>query len=218
MINQNRFTKPDRIVTIAVDVQKDFCPGGALGVADGDSVIPPLNTALAYTRQENGLVLATRDWHPEVTPHFEAYGGIWKTHCVQNTEGAEFHPDLDIDEATVIINKGMGQTDGYSGYEGATADGKTIAEIVTPATRYERVAVAIGGLATDYCDLTTILDATEHARKVQDARQGVIDIYALTDAMRAVNIHPEDESAALEQMRQAGAHLVTTAQFMEATR
>lgn len=179
---------------------------------------PPLNNVLHYTRQENGLVLATRDWHPEVTPHFEPYGGVWKTHCVQNTEGAEFHPDLDIDEATVIINKGMGQTDGYSGYEGASANGKTIAEIVTPTNRYERVAIAIGGLATDYCDLNTILDAAKHAREIQKAMQGVIDIYALTDAMRAVNIHPGDESAALEQMRDAGAHLVTTAQFMEATR
>lgn len=205
----------DRFVTIAVDVQNDFLPGGALAVTNGHDVIPPLNDLMHFTRQRDGLVVATGDQHPAVTPHFADYGGPWPVHCVQNTEGAAFDPLLDIDDQTIIINKGTGQTDGYSGYEGRTQDGRTIEQIVQPKHPTERVIVAIGGLATDYCVRNTVLDATKQADRVAKARTGAIAVYALTDAMRAVNIHPTDEAEALQDMQAAGATLLTTAEFME---
>lgn len=215
---KNKNTLPaDRIITVAVDTQNDFCPGGALAVEGGDQVVSPLNDAFRYTREQNGLVVATRDWHPEVTPHFADYGGTWPVHCVQDTFGAALRSDLDIDDNTIIINKGMGQTDGYSAYEGVTADGRTLAEIAQPTTPRERVALVIGGLATDYCVLNTVLDAAKQATRVREARQGVLDIYALTDAMRGVNINPDDSDKALETMQNNGVRLITTQEFMERT-
>lgn len=214
MTNKNTFTA-DRLITVAVDVQNDFCPGGALAVAEGDQVVGPLNDVFRYTREHNGLTVATRDWHPAVTPHFADYGGVWPVHCVQNTPGAELRQDLAIDNETIIISKGTGQTDGYSAYEGTATDGRTLAEIARPHTPREHVALVIGGLATDYCVLNTVLDAAAQADAVREARQGLLDVYALTDAMRAVNINPEDEANALAQMREAGATLITTREFME---
>lgn len=214
MTNKNTFPA-DRLITVAVDVQNDFCPEGALAVVDGDQVVNPLNSAFRYTRERSGLTVATRDWHPAVTPHFADYGGVWPIHCVQDTPGAEIRQDLAVDNETVIISKGMGQTDGYSAYEGEAIDGRTLAEIARPRTPRERVTLVIGGLATDYCVLNTVLDATKQADAVREAQQGVLDVYALTDAMRAVNINPEDEVNALAQMRDAGARLITTQEFME---
>ena len=214
MSNKNIF-QHDRLVTTVVDVQNDFCPGGALAVTNGDQVVEPLNTMIRYTKTQNGLVIATRDWHPEKTPHFADYGGVWPVHCVQNTPGAELRHDLAIDNETIVINKGMGLTDGFSGFEGVSNDEQTLETLIQPRTPLERVIVAMGGLATDYCVLKTVIDATRQAERVRAAQQGVIDVYALTDAMRAVNINPEDEANALAQMREAGATLITTREFME---
>ncbi|OYT69283.1 MAG: hypothetical protein CFK49_07950 [Armatimonadetes bacterium JP3_11] len=114
---------------IIVDVQNDFCPGGALAVNEGDQVIPPLNRAAETIAHQGGLVLASRDWHPRETKHFAEFGGNWLVHCVPNTHGAEFHPNLKLPEGTVIISKGVGaEDDGYSAFEGRTADGKTLDE------------------------------------------------------------------------------------------
>ena len=201
----------DRIVTIAVDVQKDFCPGGSLAVAGGDKVTAPLNDMMAYTRERGGTVVATRDWHPDQTPHFDA----WPVHCVAGTEGASFHPSLDVRTTDVIINKGTGQTDGYSGFDGEAIDHTTIEQIIQPRTLRERVAVLIGGLATDYCVRATALDAAKQADRVREARQGVIDVYVLEDAIRAVNVQPEDGARAIQEMKDAGIQFVTTAGILD---
>lgn len=190
----------DRLVTINVDVQNDFCPGGALAVTDGDQVVAPLNELNAFTRENGGMVIATGDQHPETTPHFD----IWPVHCVAGTEGAALRDDLEILPEDVIINKGMGQTDGYSGLEGITADGRTIESIITPVGR-ERVAVLIGGLATDYCVLNTALDALK-----VDPKDGELKVMTIRDAVRAVNIQPEDGEKALATMAEAGAEIVDT--------
>jgi nicotinamidase/pyrazinamidase len=193
----------DRIVTIPVDVTNDFCTGGALPVPDGERVIPPLNRLFAYTRINNGLVVATKETHPLSTPHFDK----WPIHGVEGTWGAQFHPDLDDKAIDIVVNKGMGQTDGYSGFEGVSDDGETLESLVTPISR-ERVAVLIGGLATDYCVLNTALDALKIAEKVRQSRIGHISVYAIYDAMRAVNINPDDGKKALTAMEEAGAIIV----------
>lgn len=199
-----------RYVTVAVDVQKDFCPGGALAVTEGDQVITPLNKVIELTRALRGDVVATGDQHPAETPHFD----LWPIHCVAGTEGATLHPDLAVEpERDILIDKGMGQTDGYSAFEGVARDGRTLAEIITPGEK-ERVRVLIGGLATDYCVLNTVLDALELKNQLSRKQQAKLAVYALTDAMRAVNLNETDGENALRTMQDAGAILITTEEIL----
>ena len=175
---------------VVVDVQNDFCPGGSLAVERGDEVVAPLNRLIREFLQRGDLVVKSRDWHPARTKHFAAYGGTWPVHCVQNTRGAEFHPELLDDPRIQIISKGTGDEDSYSAF-----DGTTLAEDL----RREGVKeVWVGGLATDYCVKNTVLDALRAGFRVR----------ALTDAMRAVNLQPGDGPRALEEMRAAGAEIV----------
>lgn len=176
---------------IVVDVQNDFCPGGSLGVRDGDQVIAPLNRLMKEFLERGEPVFKTRDWHPTQTKHFKAYGGTWPVHCVQGTRGSEFHPDLTDDPRITIISKGTDEkADGYSGF-----DGTDLAQLL----RDEGVGeVWVGGLATDYCVKHTVLDAL---------REG-FEVKALADAMRPVNEDPQDGAEAIEEMRTAGAEIV----------
>ena len=194
----------DRIVTINVDVQNDFLPSGALAVTDGDNVITPLNQLNDFTRNNGGIVVATGDQHPTTTPHFE----VWPVHCVAGSEGASLSQELAIKADDIIINKGMGQTDGYSAFEGVTDDGQTLEQIITPLGR-ERVAAIFGGLATDYCVLNSVLDGL----RVNKA-QGEIRVFVAQDAVEAVNIQADDGQKALTQMEEAGATLVTTLEIL----
>ena len=176
---------------IVVDVQNDFCPGGSLAVAQGDEVVAPLNKLMKDFLDRGEPVYKTRDWHPAKTKHFQVFGGTWPIHCVQNTTGAEFHPDLLDDPRITIISKGIDESaDGYSGF-----DGTNLGQLL----RDEEVEeVWVGGLATDYCVKETVIDAV---------RQG-FEVRALADAMRAVNINPDDGKNALEEMREAAAQIV----------
>ncbi|MCS7273569.1 MAG: bifunctional nicotinamidase/pyrazinamidase [Fimbriimonadales bacterium] len=191
------------VALLIVDVQNDFCPGGALAVAEGDQVIPPLNEAAATIAQRGGAVFASRDWHPRQTKHFAEFGGKWPVHCVQGTEGAAFHPDLRLPEGTVIISKGTGtEDDGYSAFEGHTEDGKTLDEALR-ARGIKRLLV--GGLATDYCVRASVLDALRHG----------YEVIVLTDAIRGVNLQPDDSARALQEMQNAGARLMSTAEALQ---
>ncbi len=213
-MNKNTFPQnADRIVMIDVDVQNDFCPGGALGVTEGDQVVTPVNTLNEFARANDGTVIATGDQHPAVTPHFDT----WPVHCVADTFGSRFHSDLDIRPTDIIIDKGMGQTDGYSGYEGVTKDNITIEQLVAPRSPKERVAVILGGLATDYCVKATALDAAKQADRVRAAKQGVIDVYVAEDAIRAVNIQPGDSTSAIAEMRAAGIIITTSTDIINGT-
>ena len=181
----------NRRALIAVDVQNDFCPGGSLAVAHGDEVIAPLNELVKKFLDRGEPVYKTRDWHPAKTKHFAKYGGTWPIHCVQGTPGAEFHGGLTDDPRITIISKGTDEgADGYSGF-----DGTNLAQLL----REKGVAeVWVGGLATDYCVKHTVLDAR---------REG-FEVKALADAMRAVNLNPNDGADAIEEMKAAGAEIV----------
>lgn len=188
-----------RNVLVAVDVQNDFIDG-SLAVTDGEQVVLPLNTLAARVRNTYlGKVAFTRDWHPSDTPHFEA----WPIHCVQDTEGAAFSSSLDIKPEDSIISKGTGDTDGYSGTEGEAADGTTLETIIQPKG-WEDVAVFIGGLATDYCVKATALGV----RQLFSGRQNV-DVYAVRDAMRGVNLNEGDDVAAIKEMADAGIRTIS---------
>ncbi|HEX8119088.1 MAG TPA: nicotinamidase [Pyrinomonadaceae bacterium] len=183
-------TQAGRRALIVVDVQNDFCPGGALAVEHGDEVVGPLNRLIEEFLERGEPVYKSRDWHPAVTKHFQAYGGTWPVHCVQNTHGAEFHKDLLEDPRVRVVSKGLGDEDNYSAF-----DGTTLAEEL----RREGVEeVWVGGLATDYCVKNTVLDARREGFRVR----------ALSDAMRAVNLQPGDDQRALAEMRDAGAEVV----------
>ena len=176
---------------IVVDVQNDFCPGGSLAVAHGDEVIAPLNKLMKEFLDRGEPVYKTRDWHPPQTKHFAGYGGLWPFHCIQNTSGAEFHPDLLDDPRITVISKGIDDTaDGYSGFDGTNLDELLRADGVSE--------IWVGGLATDYCVKATVIDGVRRGFKVK----------ALAEAMRAVNVNPEDGANAVEQMKAVGAEIV----------
>lgn len=178
---------------IVVDVQNDFCPGGALPVPGGDRVVPVLNDYLARAAQAGAPIFASRDWHPAHTTHFAEFGGRWPAHCVQQTPGAAFHPDLRLPAATQIVTKGTGEHDeGYSAFEGRLPDGRDLATALREAgvTR-----VFVGGLATDYCVRATVLAA----------RQAGFEVTWLRDASRPVDVKPGDGARAQIEMMAAGA-------------
>jgi nicotinamidase/pyrazinamidase len=178
---------------IIVDVQNDFCPGGALAVSGGDEVIPVLNRVIERFSDAGLPIFATRDWHPQKTSHFSAYGGLWPAHCVQGTRGAEFHANLELKNDTVVISKGMApDEDSYSGFQARDLSGARLAELLRRKA-IERIIV--GGLATDYCVKHTVLDGLKEGFKV----------LLLADAIRAVNLKPDDGELAIAEMVSAGA-------------
>lgn len=182
---------------LVVDVQNDFCPGGALAVAEGDRVVPVLNAYLERFAAAGRPIYASRDWHPAVTKHFAAYGGTWPPHCIQGSEGAELHSGLRLPPGAEIVTKGTAPEDeGYSAFEGVVPDGTPFPEQL----RRDGVThLYLGGLATDYCVRASALDA----------RRAGLDVTLLVDAVRGVNLHPDDSERAIEEMRAAGVELAT---------
>jgi nicotinamidase/pyrazinamidase len=183
---------------IVVDVQNDFLPGGALAVPEGDGIIPPLNEVIQKFRNENLPLFFTRDWHPPHHSSFLDSGGSWPVHCMKDTNGAAFAPGLTVPDGASIISKASeSDTDEYSGLKGFDSDGSRLDEIL----KKENIRrVVIGGLATDYCVLNTVLDALDLG----------CEVYVLTDAVRAVNVKPEDGSMAFQDMTDRGARFLTS--------
>lgn len=181
---------PKKRALIVVDVQNDFCPGGALAVPHGDEVVAPLNKLISEFLERGEPVFKSRDWHPAQTKHFAVYGGTWPVHCVQNTRGAEFHSELSDDPRIEVVSKGLGDEDDYSAF-----DGTNLAEDLRALGIEE---VWVGGIATDYCVKNTVLDARRAGFKVK----------ALADAMRPVELKPGDGQRAIEEMQAAGAEII----------
>jgi len=180
---------------VVVDVQNDFCPGGALAVPEGDAVVPILNTYIAEFSREGLAVFVSRDWHPEVTRHFKGHGGAWPAHCVRDTEGAAFHPALKLPREAVVLSKGTEpDKEGYSVFSAHDDKGVTF-ETLLKKTGIRHLF--IGGLATDYCVKATALDALDKGFQVT----------ILVDAVRGVNLHPGDADRAIEELVARGARL-----------
>jgi nicotinamidase/pyrazinamidase len=183
---------------VVVDVQNDFAdPKGSLSVRGGEEVVPFINGEIEAALAAGALVVYTQDWHPPSTPHFEKDGGIWPVHCVQDTWGAAFHPDLRVEGP--VVRKGADGRDGYSGFSVRDPASGEVA-----ATELERILrergirrLVVCGLATDYCVLETVLDARRLGFPTTVLREGI----------RAVDLQPGDGERALERMREAGAEL-----------
>lgn len=176
---------------VVVDVQNDFV-SGSLAVPGGAEVIAPLNGYIAAFEAHGLPVIATRDWHPANHLSFRARGGPWPPHCVAGTPGAEFAPALLVPQAALRVSKATEpERDAYSGFEGTGLD-----------AALKRLGVRrlfVGGLATDYCVLRTVLDAIAHGYRT----------CLLADAIRAVNVRPGDGERAEAEMRNAGAVALT---------
>ncbi len=170
---------------LIVDLQNDFCPGGALAVKEGDKIVEPINKIM----DKFDIVVASKDMHPENTVHFNK----WPVHCVRGTSGSEFHPDLKSEKIDFVFKKGTGnKDDGYSAFEATNRD----LEIFLKENKIDELYIC--GLATDYCVKATVLDALNKGFKT----------FVLTDCIKAVDINPGDGDKALEEMKRKGAFLV----------
>lgn len=188
---------PYVVALVVVDLQNDFCPGGALGVKEGDKVVTVINAYIEKFTAAGLPVIATRDCHPPKTSHFKEFGGLWPVHCVEGTRGAEFHPALVLPDGTVIITKGdRPDEDAYSCFQGRDPAGRTFAEILRGEGVFH---IYLGGLATDYCVKDTALDA---------AREG-FKVTLLADAVAGVDLRPGDSEKALEEIIESGADTIT---------
>jgi len=160
---------------LVVDIQNDFCPGGALGVADGDQIIPTVNKYVDLFQGNQLPVFVSRDWHPENSKHFKESGGPWPPHCIQNSPGAEFHPDFKVPGKAIVLSKGTNPgLDGYSVFEAHDLDNKPFNQLLEDIEIEE---LYIAGIATDYCVKLTSLDAFKYGLKVN----------VLTDAIKGVD-------------------------------
>ncbi len=183
---------PARDALVAVDVQRDFCPGGSLAVPEGDLVVPVINRLLVASWP----AVATRDWHPPDHCSFVAQGGPWPPHCVAGTPGAEFHPDLHAWRFRHVISKATTRAaEAYSGFQGTD-----LATLLRGAG-IRRLVVA--GLATDYCVKATALDG----------RRAGFDVVVLADAVRGVEARPGDCAAAMAEMREAGVRVAESVEL-----
>lgn len=182
---------------LMVDVQNDFCVGGALGVPASFHIIETVNQYLHDFAERDAVLVASRDWHPAETKHFAGFGGPWPVHCVRDTPGAEFHPGVKLPAGTLIASKGMDpDEDSYSAFQARLPDGRPLGDYLRSAGVRR---IYVGGLATDYCVRWSVLDAIRHGFQTT----------VLLDASRGVDVHPGDSEQAIAEMVSAGASVAT---------
>lgn len=170
---------------LVVDVQRDFSPGGALAAPAGNDIIPVINQIM----DKFDLVIASKDWHPEKTVHFDN----WPVHCVRATPGAAFHPELDTTKIDEVVLKGTSNSDdGYSAFEATNYD---LAYLLHKNNIKE---VYVCGLTTEYCVKAT----------AEDALTAGFEVSVITDASAAVAAQESDEKKALEEIQKSGIRLV----------
>jgi len=179
---------------LVVDIQYDFLPNGALHVPAGDQVIPVTNRLIEAANQAKALIIASRDWHPTNHSSFQAFGGPWPPHCVQESPGAKFHADVRFPPHTLIISKATEpDQEAYSAFAGQTADGQALVDILQ---QHHIKRVIICGLALDYCVKASSLDAI---------KQG-FETVIIESATRAIN--QEDGQEAIRVLKSFGAQII----------
>jgi len=195
-MNQKSDAREHRAL-IVVDVQRDFCPGGALPASGCERILPAINRYVAVAPELSMPIYASRDWHPAITSHFKAYGGEWPPHCVQGSRGAEFHPGLNLPASATIISKGDDpERPGYSAFDGHRPDGRPLLQDLRAQDIH---TLYIAGVATDYCVKRTAIDAL----------QAGLHVIVLTDAIAGIDVRPGDVDRALAEMSRAGAEMAT---------
>jgi nicotinamidase/pyrazinamidase len=195
-----------RTLLLIIDVQNDFCPGGALAVQDGDAVIEPLNALSSAVAAAGGRVAASQDWHPQGHSSFTSAGkgGPWPDHCVQGTKGAAFHEKLDLNPVSLIVRKGFRmELDSYSAF--FENDRCTSTGLEGGIKQMNIETVIIGGLATDYCVLYSAMDS----------RRLGFNTIIIEDAVQGVNYPDGSVEKALAEMRANGILFAASAQLLE---
>jgi nicotinamidase/pyrazinamidase len=187
------------VALVVVDVQNDFADlNGSLYVRGGGEILSLVNKEIERALGHGAAVVYTRDWHPTHTPHFAQDGGVWPVHCVENTWGAEPHPDLRVSGS--VVYKGAHGEDGYSGFSMRNPTGglpvPTELDATISAGGARRLVVV--GLATDYCVRATALDGVQLGYETA----------VLLDCVRAVDLEPGDGARALDELAEAGVRLV----------
>lgn len=173
---------------LIIDMQRDFLPGGSLGVPRGDLVIAPINTLIDLYHQRGLPIYASRDWHPLDHCSFAAQGGPWPPHCVAGSEGARFSADLRLPADSIVVSKAdSAAADAYSAFSGTGLAGAMRARGIS--------RVSVCGLATDYCVLSTVLDGIEEG----------FEILLVPEAVRAVDVKSGDGDHAVARMLGRGA-------------
>ncbi|MGE0078057.1 MAG: bifunctional nicotinamidase/pyrazinamidase [Bacteroidales bacterium] len=176
---------------VVVDVQNDFCRGGALPVNGGEQIIDTVNNLIRWFEAEGLPIVFTRDWHPANHISFKENGGLWPVHCVAGTNGAQFHPSIYFPSVSILISKANTfDYEAYSGFQG-TGLASTLRDLGV-----EHIIVV--GLATDYCVKSTVIDALKLGFKVDVVEEGI----------RAVNINPNDGQDAIGEMCNLGAKFI----------
>ncbi|MGA7391108.1 MAG: isochorismatase family protein [Terrimicrobiaceae bacterium] len=173
---------------VIVDVQNDFLPGGALAVPESDQILPFVNTYIATFEKRRLPIYMTRDWHPPDHCSFKESGGPWPTHCVAGTHGAAFSEKLKFNSSFTVVSKATNpKVDAYSDFSTTSFE---------PSLRAAGVSrLFVCGLATDYCVFNTVKDALSLGFKT----------YLLLDAIRGVNVQPDDSQKAEQEMIRLGA-------------
>ena len=168
-----------------VDLQNDFCPGGALPAPEGDKVVPVINKLMKTFDH----IIASKDWHPEDSVHFTR----WPKHCIKNTKGAEFHPDLNTENIDFVFLKGTeGEDDGYSAFDATNEN------FIEYLKRNHITDLYVTGLTTEFCVKETALDAARHD----------FNTFVVRDAVEGVKAKKGDEQEALAEMEAEGVKLI----------
>ncbi len=184
-----------RRALIVVDVQRDFCSGGALAASDTHSLIAPLHACIETARRAGVAIIYTKDWHPEDHGSFHTHGGPWPIHCVAETPGAELMPPLSVLPGDIVIHKGVSvEGHGYSGFD-ATELEKKLKDM-----RVSQVAIA--GIATEYCVKATALDAMKAG----------FETVVLRDMVRSVQAQETERH--LAELKQFGVREVHAADWL----
>jgi nicotinamidase/pyrazinamidase len=183
----------DKRALVVVDLQRDFCPGGALAVKNGDEVVRPINSLVDGFEAAGQPVIFTRDWHPKDHCSFKPQGGTWPPHAVRDTPGAGFQPTLHVPQGATVISKGTERdSEAYSGFEGTGL-----------SKRLKRMKVKdlyVSGLATDYCVKNTAMDAIREGFRV----------FIVTDCVKGVNLKRTASATAFRTMVGAGVRTTTS--------
>ncbi|MFN8576200.1 MAG: bifunctional nicotinamidase/pyrazinamidase [Candidatus Sericytochromatia bacterium] len=198
---------------ILVDIQNDFCPNGALAVDDGDKIIPVVNSIM----DKFEYVIATQDWHPSEHISFASNNNksigelielngqnqvMWPNHCVQNTKGAEFVDSLNRSKITKVFQKGTDvNVDSYSGFFNNDHKSETGLNNYLKTQGIEELYIT--GLATDYCVKYTVIDALNLGYKVN----------LVIDAVRGVNLNPNDVENSIKEMENSGAKIIKSSEI-----
>jgi nicotinamidase/pyrazinamidase len=182
---------------LILDLQNDFCLGGSVAIAGGHAVAAQMAKAVAYFTAADIPIYATQDWHPADHASFRIKGGPWPPHCVQDTPGAELHPDLNLPASVIIVRKGTTVTkDAYSGF----VDSDLEERLITAGVK----RVFVGGLATDYVVLNTVIDTIDIG----------LETHVIVDAIDSMDIEPSDGLRALHLMQTTGAKLISMAELL----